>query len=224
MNENHREIDRIHHHFEKRADRFDALYEYGSGPLVHLFNRLFRKGLYERLRLTLEWMGDLGGKSLLDLGCGSGRLSVTAAIRGASGVTGVDLSDRMLELARRRAAAEKVDEVCRFVQMDFYGFEAVQKYDFTVALGVFDYVDDPARLIGKMASLTREGLIASFPGRSLLRGNFRKIRYSLRNCPLYLYNESSILAAYRKAGFPNPTIARYPSGGFLVLARPGTGK
>ena len=42
------------------------------------------------------------GKQVLDLGCGYGWHCVYAAERGASHVTGVDLSEKMLDTARKR--------------------------------------------------------------------------------------------------------------------------
>ena len=89
-----------------------------------------------------------------------------------------------------------------------------------MALGVFDYVEDPIPLIRKMVESSRIGAIASYPGTSPMRGDFRRLRYYLRNCPLYLSSEASIRAAYRKAGIANPRISRYPSAGFLVMAGP----
>lgn len=47
--------------------------------------------------------GGLQGKKVLDVGCGTGLLSVKLAQNGAD-VTGIDLSDDMLEVARNRAA------------------------------------------------------------------------------------------------------------------------
>ncbi len=48
---------------------------------------------------------DLRGKRMLDLGCGYGWHCVWAAEHGASAVTGVDLSERMLAVAREKSAA-----------------------------------------------------------------------------------------------------------------------
>jgi SAM-dependent methyltransferase len=56
-----------------------------------------------------------GAASVLDLGCGSGRLAVELARRGAA-VTGVDVSDARLGAARARAAEAGVD--ARFVHAD----------------------------------------------------------------------------------------------------------
>ncbi len=53
--------------------------------------------------IQAELCGDVGGKRLLDVGCGSGYFSREMARRGAR-VIGVDLSPRMIEHARRLEA------------------------------------------------------------------------------------------------------------------------
>lgn len=55
------------------------------------------------------------GSTVLDVGCGTGRHAVELAKRGYR-VTGVDLSPKMLEVARAKAAAAGVE--VRFVEMD----------------------------------------------------------------------------------------------------------
>jgi len=54
-------------------------------------------------------LGDLNGRAVLDLGCGSGLYTRRLRELGASTVTGVDSSVGMLRFARRRAAAEGLD-------------------------------------------------------------------------------------------------------------------
>jgi SAM-dependent methyltransferase len=49
---------------------------------------------------------DVRGLRVLDLGCGGGRLAVDLAERGASSVLGVDVSERMLALARAHPRVE----------------------------------------------------------------------------------------------------------------------
>src|SRR5207248_10754489 len=47
---------------------------------------------------------DVTGQRVLDLGCGVGQLAFHLAAVGAAGVIGVDVSERMLELARSERA------------------------------------------------------------------------------------------------------------------------
>ena len=49
-----------------------------------------------------------GAASVLDVGCGSGRLTVELALGGAA-VTGIDVSDARLAAARERAGRAAVD-------------------------------------------------------------------------------------------------------------------
>src|SRR6266851_2677678 len=66
----------------------------------------------------LALLPDVDGRRVLDLGCGAGQLARHLATTGAAEVVGVDVSERMLVLARaewahprgtyRRAAVEEV--------------------------------------------------------------------------------------------------------------------
>ena len=51
---------------------------------------------------------DVNGRRVLDLGCGAGQLARHLATRGAAEVIGVDVSERMLELARTQWAHPRV--------------------------------------------------------------------------------------------------------------------
>ena len=62
----------------------------------------------ERAMLTLI-PGELAGHSVLDAGCGSGRYLLHALRRGATRVTGVDLSPAMLDRARAELGACQQD-------------------------------------------------------------------------------------------------------------------
>lgn len=49
-------------------------------------------------------LGDVEGRAVLDLGCGTGVLGIGAALLGASGVVGVDVDARAVDVARAEAA------------------------------------------------------------------------------------------------------------------------
>ena len=53
--------------------------------------------------LVLELIGDVAGLDVLDVACGTGRYAIPLAQAGAR-VTGIDLSEEMLDVARRKAA------------------------------------------------------------------------------------------------------------------------
>ena len=63
-------------------------------------------------RAVLDLLGDVTGRSVLDVGCGTGHLTAALADRGASEVVGLDLSAAMLAAARRHYPA------LRFVEGD----------------------------------------------------------------------------------------------------------
>lgn len=62
-----------------------------------------REGRDKMRGTLLSWLPeDLSGRRVLDAGCGTGALAVEAARRGAD-VVAIDLSPKLVELARRRA-------------------------------------------------------------------------------------------------------------------------
>jgi SAM-dependent methyltransferase len=70
------------------------------------------------------------GASILDVGCGTGRHAVELAKRGYR-VTGVDVSDGMLNVARAKAAVDGLD--IRFIQADATDFQ-VETHDAAICL------------------------------------------------------------------------------------------
>jgi putative methylase len=61
-------------------------------------------------------MGDVGGKAVIDLGCGTGVFSVGASLLGARMVVGVDADPKVLDLARKNATTTGCD--IEFRRMD----------------------------------------------------------------------------------------------------------
>ena len=103
------------------------------------------------------------GERVLDVGCGAGQTSLDAAseVTGTDGVTGtvlgIDLSGPMLEVARRRALAERVTNVS-FLHADaqVHPFEAGA---FDVVLGRHStmFFDDPPAAFANLARALRPG-------------------------------------------------------------------
>ncbi len=91
----------VKQYFNRQSRAFDALYGKGA---EQIFNRIFRRPLYDRFRLTMEELTPCEGRYILDVGCGSGIYAVELAERGAR-VVGVDFSEEMIRLAKKRAHA-----------------------------------------------------------------------------------------------------------------------
>jgi len=99
------------------------------------------------------------GERVLDVGCGSGRTTCEAARRaGPDGhALGVDLSTRLLELARARAAAEGLDTVS-FLQADaqMHPF-APGGVDLVVSRHGVMFFEDPVAAFANFAAALRRG-------------------------------------------------------------------
>lgn len=70
------------------------------------------------LGAMLAWLGDLRGKRVLDLCCGTGTTSLLLAEAGAEEVVGCDVSESSLDVARGRAAALDAGRRPSFVRHD----------------------------------------------------------------------------------------------------------
>ena len=70
----------------------------------------FGTGSHPTTRLCLEWLLDTvrSGDTLLDYGCGSGILAITAVKLGAGNVVGVEIDEQAIEAARRNATQNHV--------------------------------------------------------------------------------------------------------------------
>jgi ribosomal protein L11 methyltransferase len=71
--------------------------------------RAFGTGAHPTTQLCLELLHDLEHDSLLDVGCGSGVVSIAACKLGFAPVTAVDLDEAAVEAARRNALANRVE-------------------------------------------------------------------------------------------------------------------
>src|SRR5580658_2763627 len=111
------------------ADDFDAIYTGKKGVVGRALDRYLRKDIYQRFDWVMEKTGDVKGKTICDIGCGSGRFVVEFAKRGAAHVTGVDVAPEMLRLSRGLVEQDKVAEKCDFVLSDVLNWKTDQKFD-----------------------------------------------------------------------------------------------
>lgn len=89
-------------------------------------------------RYTLvELLGDLRGRTVLDLACGDGVYARQCMRSGAAAVTGVDVSKEMITLAE---AEERKDPLgCRYVCEDAAAFTPLAQVDLVAAIYLLNY-------------------------------------------------------------------------------------
>ena len=215
-------LEGVRQRFEREAESFDAIYRLERSPFWRWFNTTFRKAVFERYTITFAQAGDVAGKAVLDIGCGSGVYSVDFARRGARRVVGVDFSGAMLALARAEAEREQVGAVCEFVQADFLRWRPDEAFDISIAIGVFDYLPDPLTFLRKMVAVTADKVIISFPGHSPFREPARRLRYRLAGKGgVYFYAEEDVRQLAARAGLRDSLIVpiRSSGSGFVLVGR-----
>ena len=78
--------------------------------------------------------GDLNGREVIDLGCGTGMLSIGSSILGADKVHGFDISEKAVSVAKENAhmlgAADVTFEVCDVRNVNKKGDTAVMNPPF----------------------------------------------------------------------------------------------
>jgi ubiquinone/menaquinone biosynthesis C-methylase UbiE len=139
------------------SGRSDALVDYLALVAQHVGE--FRRRGYDLMRLR-------PGDAVLDVGCGAGEVCVElAAIVGARGrVAGVDLSEAMVEAARRTVAASG-----RAVELQPASVYALPfpdgVFDAVRAERVFQHLDNPEGALREMMRVTKAGgrVLASDP-------------------------------------------------------------
>ena len=207
--------------FDTFAGAFDTLYDGQRNFAMRWLDRKFRKDMFIRFALTYARFGELKGKTILDIGCGSGPYIIEAFRRGASRATAVDPALGMLDLVRQKIERAGLINKCRLVQGLFPDVE-LEPHDHVIVMGVMDYVSDAGLFLARIKPLVKVSATVSFPSRHWLRTPLRKFRYRLRNCPVYFYNESDIIKLGENAGFGDIKIRKISGAGmdYHVCLRP----
>ena len=125
-----------------------------------------RAGRDEMRAQLLEWLpANLEGTRLLDAGCGTGLLAVEAARRGAS-VVATDLSEPLIDLARKRIPPDVDPESIAFQVGDMLDPE-LGRFDHVVAMDSLIHYDahDMSWALSSLAARTDKALLFTFaPG------------------------------------------------------------
>ena len=93
----------------------------------------------------LQILGDINGKSVLDMACGDGYYSRLIKKLGAGQVTGVDISEKMIEKAQdiERQSPQGIEYIVKDVSKP----ESIGLFDVIVAIYLFTYAKNSNSLI-----------------------------------------------------------------------------
>ena len=98
-------------------------------------------------------LGTINGKAVLDLACGEGHYTRLLRAMGASRVTGVDLSRRMIELAQ--VSEEQQPMGIEYVESDARYLNASAEFDLVTAAYLLNYARSRAELLSMCQAISR---------------------------------------------------------------------
>ncbi|NJM71378.1 MAG: class I SAM-dependent methyltransferase [Scytonema sp. RU_4_4] len=96
-------------------------------------------------------VGNLVGKSLLDLACGEGFYTRQFKLQGAARVIGVEISEKMIELARQEEAREPQD--IEYILGDVLELDKIDSFDLVVASYLLNYAQTREQLLKMCQSI-----------------------------------------------------------------------
>jgi phosphatidylethanolamine/phosphatidyl-N-methylethanolamine N-methyltransferase len=127
-------------------------YRLFSGSYDFVFGPVFHPGRKDAVRIA----NAQPGQRILEVGVGTG-LSLPY-FRSDSEVTGIDVSNEMLEKARRRVARRKLGNVKALLEMDAEKMSFPDNsFDAVLALYVASVVPNPGRFAAEMRRVCRPG-------------------------------------------------------------------
>ncbi|MBK5914513.1 bifunctional 2-polyprenyl-6-hydroxyphenol methylase/3-demethylubiquinol 3-O-methyltransferase UbiG [Rhodocyclus purpureus] len=115
--------------------------------------------LHEINPLRLEWIdrvAGLAGKRVLDVGCGGGILSEGMTGKGAK-VTGIDLSDKALGVARLHLLESGCSVDYRKASAEELALEMPGQFDVVTCMEMLEHVPDPGSVVAACAQLVKPG-------------------------------------------------------------------
>lgn len=165
--------------------------------------------MYVRMNTALELIQPhIAGKTVLDVGCASGRFAFQMIRAGAQKVYGTDISSEALDLARQHGAELGMQD-----KLDFSALDVVQpnnplpQVDIVTALGVIEYFDanDMASFLG---NLRTKYFLLDFPDygrkKEFPTWILRQVYIRVNRLPgVYLYSLEEFAKIAEPFGFKN---------------------
>jgi SAM-dependent methyltransferase len=179
--------------------------------LLESISHSFRgRSTYVRMEKACQFLKPyIQNKSLLDIGCASGRFAQMLVEAGAKHVTGVDISDEVVEVAKDNIKSSPFRQQFTFSVADIReNHSSFDQVDITTALGVIEYFtpDDLNQLFANIPSpyffFHIAGNTSTF--RTQFRHFLRLCYLKLKGCPcVYFYDLKQIITVASQYGYTN---------------------
>jgi len=163
------------------------------------------------------------GLSYLDMGCGSGELTMAIARLGARRITGVDYLPRNIQRATAHARQSGMARDVQFVCRDLHAWVPDRKYDVLLSIDAFEHIEDPLALLRGMAGLIAPGGIAVLAFGPLFHSPFGDHMWDFFRLQVpwrgVLFSEQAVLRVRRECFRPTDPASAYPqvAGGLNLM-------
>lgn len=124
-------------------------------------------GSWCQYEAIMEMLAGVRGKTFVEVGCGSGMLSLRLLERGWTGL-GMDFSEAAVEQARTNLSTFIADGRYRLLAGNIFELEPPpNRFDVGLSIMVMEHVEDDVGFVGRIATFVRPGgvIIAGVPGR-----------------------------------------------------------
>ena len=113
----------------------------------------FEEGMPKFRKIIGRFEGHLPidpGLRYLDMGCGTGELTLAFAKLGVRRITGVDFLPRCIERARAHARQIGTGDGVQFICRDLHSWIPEEKYDVLLSFDALEHIEDPEAFLRKM--------------------------------------------------------------------------
>ena len=177
------------------AEAFDSLRF--SGPIGQLIART-------QEMVIAGFLEPVAGRTVLDVGTGTGRAAIALARRGAR-VTGVDASSEMLAVASRRAHESGVEVTFRAGDAHGLAFPD-RSFDSVICLRVLMHTPDWRQSVAELCRVARDRVVFDYPSfwsAAALQAAFRRAAHTFgaRVEAYRVFRDGQIRAVLEANGF-----------------------
>jgi ubiquinone/menaquinone biosynthesis C-methylase UbiE len=155
-------------------------------------------------RVLANFIGRILGRTILDVGTGTGRAALLFA-RGGARVTGVDASEQMLAVAERRASADGVRVTFRVGDAHALEF-ADRSFDVAVSLRVVMHTPRWRTCVAELCRVSDQLVVLDYPSArsaAAVQSLVRRLLHAVgaRTEPYRVFSHKEIADALSRCGF-----------------------